>query len=204
MPDRHEFPSLRERLAAGTQSAAAAVFDRYAADLVGLAERQIAGNLRPKFDGEDVVQSALRSFFLRQQEGQFELTSWDSLWGLLVRITLRKCGRREVFWTAARRDYRRERPLEVLQSTEDASAAHPLDMRPTAHEAAVLRETLQAVLAELTDTQQTILMLDLEGHTALEISQRVNRSVRTVRRTLRIVREALAAHCDLADAPGAE
>ena len=36
------------------------------------------------------MQSVFKSFFVRQGQGQFELDNWDSLWGLLVRITLRK------------------------------------------------------------------------------------------------------------------
>ena len=103
-----DFSELNDRLCAGSESAAAGIFYRYAATLVRLANDQLASDLRAKFDGEDVVQSALRSFFQRQRDGQFELTSWDSLWGLLVRITLRKCGRRKVCWRAGRRDPQRE------------------------------------------------------------------------------------------------
>ena len=44
---------------------------------------------RQKVDPEDVVQSAFRSFFTRQAAGQFDVASWDDLWGLLVVITVR-------------------------------------------------------------------------------------------------------------------
>ena len=72
----------------------------------------------------------------------------------------------------------------------------PFDERPTAHEVAVFREVLETVLGELTERQRTILMLDLQGCTALEISKQIGRSVRTVRRLLGLVSKALAVHCD--------
>jgi RNA polymerase sigma-70 factor, ECF subfamily len=191
-----DFSELNDRLCAGSESAAAGIFHSYAANLVRLANDQLASDLRAKFDGEDVVQSALRSFFQRQRDGQFELTSWNGLWGLLVRITLRKCGRRDVYWRAARRDPQREISLNVLRSQNSDSAWQPLDERPTAHEVAVFREVLEIVLGDLTERQRTILILDLQGCTALEISKQIGRSVRTVRRILGLVREALAVYCD--------
>src|SRR5205823_4289317 len=108
MADETSFAEMMERLRLGDGPAAAQIFDRFAGRLVGLARSRIHGLLRQKVDPEDIVQSVFRSFFLRQSEGRMEVGSWDSLWGLLVVITLRKCGRCVEYFHAARRDIHRE------------------------------------------------------------------------------------------------
>jgi RNA polymerase sigma-70 factor, ECF subfamily len=173
----------------GDDQGAESVFQRYAADLVRLADEQIASRHRPKFDGEDVVQSALRSFFVQGVQGQFELTSWDGLWGLLVRITLRKCGRTATFWDAQLRDTRREVSLESAAGASSGQSWQAYE--PDPHQAVLLRETVDRICRELTGTQQQIFLMDLEGYTAAEIGERIGRSVRTVRRTLAEVRVGL-------------
>src|SRR3954464_3897514 len=67
------FEALVDRLRAGDAEAAAEVFHRYVGQLVGLASGRLAGLLRAQADPEDVVQSVFRSFFTRQQQGQFDL-----------------------------------------------------------------------------------------------------------------------------------
>src|SRR5579884_2588385 len=83
-------------------------FRRYATRLVAVARGYIRDRLRQKVDAEDVVQSVFRSFYHHHASGQFEVTSWESLWGLLVCITMRKCGRKVAYYQAACRDARRE------------------------------------------------------------------------------------------------
>ena len=102
------FDEVIGRLRRGEEDAAAQVFSRFANRLLHLARSRLNPPIRRKFDPEDVMQSVFRSFFIRQREGQFELKDWDSLWSLLVRITLRKCGRRITAFQTQRRDLRRE------------------------------------------------------------------------------------------------
>src|SRR5262245_47944289 len=90
-PASDSFSDVMARLRVGDQAAAFAVFQRFAAALVARARQQLGARLAARVDAEDVVQSAYRSFFVRHAEGQFHLESWESLWGLLVVITLRKC-----------------------------------------------------------------------------------------------------------------
>ena len=108
MFDASPAQDLLARLRAGDEQAAAEVFGRFAHRLVGLARQKLGKTLRGKEDPEDAVQSALKSFYVRYAAGQYELTSWDDLWGLLTRITAHKCGHRLERFHAARRDIRRE------------------------------------------------------------------------------------------------
>jgi RNA polymerase sigma-70 factor (ECF subfamily) len=155
-----------------------------------LAHTRLDPKLQAKADPESVAQSVFRSFFTRQAQGQFDLQDWDSLWSLLVRITLRKCCRRAVALQAECRDVRRE----VAQARTDESSLgnwQALARDPTPQEAAVLTETLEHLLHGLDENQQTILTMRLEGYTVREISDRVDRTERSIYRLLRQVRDAL-------------
>src|SRR5262245_63507372 len=120
MKPEADLQSLLERLRAGDEDAAAEVFNRFAHRLIALARKQLQQTIRSKEDPEDVVQSAYRSFFWRQREGQFHIDNWDDVWGILTVITVRKCGRRMSYFRAARRNVRRE---VRLPDGEDAHAA---------------------------------------------------------------------------------
>src|SRR5437764_10887242 len=123
------FEALAGRLRAGDPAATAHVFDRFARRLIGLAGSRLGRLLRPKAEPEDVVQSVFRSFFARQQQGQFDLRGWDGLWDVLVVITLRKCCDRADYFQAARRDVRREVPL--LAAAGDGLPHEAVSREPT-------------------------------------------------------------------------
>src|SRR5438067_1841846 len=108
MVQNDSFAHLMIRLKEGDEAAATEVFGRFIRRLIVLASRQFDSWLRNRVDLEDVVQSAYKSFFAGQGQGRFELADWDSLWGLLAVITLRKCYRRRDYLRAERRDAARE------------------------------------------------------------------------------------------------
>ena len=108
MSSDDSFADLVVRLRAGAPDAAGEIFRRFARRLIGLARLHLDARLRQKIDPEDVMQSALKSFFIRHAGGAFDLDSWDSLWSLLTVITLRKCGHKLEHFQAACRDVRRE------------------------------------------------------------------------------------------------
>jgi RNA polymerase sigma-70 factor (ECF subfamily) len=181
------FDNLMARLGAGDEAAAAEVFDRFAQRLRALARSRLDRLLRPKVDAEDVLQSVYRSFFRRHAEGQYRLESWDSLWGMLTVITLRKCGRRLRYFRSACRDVHREVVLPAGAEGEVAAVARD----PTPSEAARLAETLEQVMRDLTERERSILALSLQGYTTAEISDQVGRTERTVQRVLQRVRRRL-------------
>src|SRR3954447_23101507 len=81
-------------------AAAQDFFERFTRQLVALALRHIDPRLRHRVEPEDVVQSAYKSFFLRYDAGKVDLVNWNSLWGLLTRITMRKCSERAAYHRA--------------------------------------------------------------------------------------------------------
>jgi RNA polymerase sigma-70 factor, ECF subfamily len=183
------FAALMTRLRTGDPDAARAVFDRFARRLVALARTRLDERTGRKEDPEDVLQSVFRSFFTRYRGGQFEVTDWDSLWGLLTVITLRKCGNRIAYYHAARRDVGRE----VGPGHPDGPAAlgQAVAREPTPEEAAVLAETLTLVMRRLEPYDREILVGHLQGDSADAIGARVGRARRTVRRALERIRQML-------------
>jgi RNA polymerase sigma-70 factor (ECF subfamily) len=67
----------------------------------------------------------------------------------------------------------------------------PLGREPTPLEASVLSETIEQLLAGLDEEERPILELSLQGYTTREISERLGRAERTVRRLREGVRQRL-------------
>ena len=145
--------------------------------------------VRSKEDPEDVVQSAYRSFFRRQRGGQFQIDSWDDVWGILTVITVRKCGRHWVIFALLAATWRAE--VRLLDAAGPDAGWEAIAREPTPAEAAALAETVQELLSGLDKEGRAILELHLQGCTTAEISAQVGYSTRTVRRTLDRIRHHL-------------
>jgi RNA polymerase sigma-70 factor (ECF subfamily) len=130
-------------------------------------------------DPEDVVQSVYKSFFLRYGAGKLAVVNWNSLWGLLTLITVRKCAERVAYHRAECRNAARE--VSPPRGAEAAPLLEPFGREPSPLEAAVLSETVRQLLAGLDEEERPILELSLQGYTTREISERLGRAERTVR-----------------------
>ncbi|MGA7698057.1 MAG: LuxR family transcriptional regulator, partial [Thermoguttaceae bacterium] len=87
MPPRSPIVS---RLQAVTDSMAADMDDRYRQRLCQLVEREMNRRFRRREDPEDVVQSAFRTFYRRNAQGEFRIDFSTDLWRLLETITRHK------------------------------------------------------------------------------------------------------------------
>ncbi len=172
---------LMARLRTGEDAAAREVFARFTNRLVGLARSHLDGRLARKVDPEDVVQSAYKSFFVRQRDGELDIGSWDSLWGLLTVITVRKCADKAEHFKAGKRDMSRE----ANQPTDSSPALWQLavDREPSPEEAVYLAEAVEELFRVIDDPdERAILELSLQGYSATEISEKLGRAERSVRR----------------------
>jgi len=190
MPSEDSFFEVRARLEKGDEAGARQVFDRFAQQLISQARKRLSVRLKQKLDPEDVVQSAFKSFFRRQTGDEFTLQNWESLWGLLLQITIHKCNRWAEHYGAHRRNVRNE----MTTSPTDRSARQwdAPGNEPMPSEIAVLNETIDALKAELDPIESEILTLRLQEYTVPEISEKVSRSERTVGRLLQRIRKTLA------------
>ncbi len=186
---RHQMPSKRPddksidlaaRWQEGDQEAAEELFGRYAAPLIGLVRKHLSEKLAHRFDPEDVVQSAYRSFFTGVRDGRFLLERSGDLWRLLVVIAIHKLRHQVERHTAGKRSV-------DLESPQDPALFHTSDWggrQPTPADALVLAEQIEQIVSALTPLDRRMFELRLEGYTLDQIATETHRSQRTVRRVM--------------------
>jgi RNA polymerase sigma-70 factor (ECF subfamily) len=175
------FPQLLARVRKGDDEAAAIIFRRFVDQLAAKAHRHLSPAARRQADAEDVVQSVYRTFFRRVREGEFRLDHWGSVWGLLTRITIRKCAH------AGRRIKNHPQGTSPQANSSHLEANldwETLAREPSPAEAAALNDTLDTLLKPLRATHREIVVLTLQGYTQQEIGDQLGCSERTVRRVL--------------------
>src|SRR5262249_3942648 len=178
-PMSDSFAEFLSTLEAQGNEAARELFGRFTHQLMTLASRHIDAGLKHRVDAEDIVQSTYKSFFHRHGAGEFKFVNWNSLWGLLTLITVRKCAERAAYHRAERRDAARE--VSAPPGAEAAPWLEPCGREPTPLEAAVLNETVERLLGDLDEEERPVLELSLQGYTTREISEQLGRAERTVR-----------------------
>ena len=190
MIDDDTFALLMARLRSGEDAAAREVFERLAGRLVALTRGRFNRLLARKVDPEDVVQSAFKSFFVRHRAGKLDAGDCDELWHLLTLITLRKCADRAEYFRADRRDAAREATGPDGRDGPDAYLV-ALDREPRPEETVILAETVEHLFRDVSAHERPILELSLQGYTASEISVRLGRAERSVRRLREHIRKRL-------------
>ena len=153
--------------------------------LICLASNRINKRFNAKIKPEEIVQSVFASFFRRHAKGEFHFNDWNDLWALLVTITVRKCANKVEGFMAAKRDINREIEGKVSNSRDSINA---IDNEPSAQEVFLFNEVLDQLFDNLSELQQRIVLLRLQGHSNLEIGELTGRSERTVYRALNEVR----------------
>ena len=172
--------SIVSRLQAGTDSAAAEVDKRYRERLCRLVEREMDRRYRRKEGTEDVVQSALRTFYRRNAAGEFRIDFSSDLWHLLVKLTRRKILKRVEKLRAAKRDAKRE----VCPEGDDLPGREP-----TPEEAAIAAELIEWTLAGLDETSASVFLLLLSTHTEQQIATKMGCTRAQVRTRLNHIRD---------------
>lgn len=190
MPANIGFSQIASQLRDRDGDAAEKVFRRFAVRLINLARVNLSSRVRQKVDPEDVVQSALNSFFQRQTNGQFELHDWESLWRLLVVITLRKCGRETKRFNAGQRDVRREAYCKPSNG-DSRSSWNLVDKNPSPQQVVQLADLVEQSMRDLIETDRNILQLRLQGYTVPEISVQAEITEFTVQAILKRIRRVI-------------
>jgi hypothetical protein len=185
---RSENPCIRNE-------AAALIWKRYCGALLQLACRNLDRRLQRRVGADDIVQRTFKSFFFRQQRGEFDLADRNDLFQLLIRMTLNKAGSAATREARQRRDYRRDRTDAVASPDGEEPGNWLLELAehgdPSPAEAAALAEEVELRLGQLQDDLRRIALWKLEGHTNAEIAAlpEMSCTVRTVERKLRLIRE---------------
>lgn len=178
------------QLKAGDPQAAQQLWERYFQRLVGLARKKLRGAKRQAADEEDVALSAFDTLCRGAVKGRFpRLEDRDNLWKILVLLTARKA------WHQVRDEGRYKRGGKVVSladtpSPEEESGLDGFCSRDPAPEfVAQLAEEYNLLLARLNDPElEAVAVWKMEGYTNEEIAAKLDYTVRTVERKLRIIR----------------
>jgi DNA-directed RNA polymerase specialized sigma24 family protein len=175
----------------GDSLSARRLWESYYEQLVRLARRKLEGRGRLVADEEDVALSALKSFCRGMARGRFEqIADTDSLWNLLVTITLHKV------LHLVRDEGRKKRGGGQRRSAIDGDMTDAeliqelVSSEPTPQVATQLAEEAERLLGMLPSPELVELaQLKMEGYTNDEIAQRWQRTARTVERKLNLIRQ---------------
>jgi RNA polymerase sigma factor (sigma-70 family) len=176
------FAELLDRLRRRDNAAAAAVVERFARRLAGLARRRLVARVQTKLDPEDIVQSVFGILFDRVATGKLQPDDWDGLGRLLACMTRRRCSK----WNAHFRAQGFNVDCEVTPTDWHVPAKGP-----TPSAVALRQETAEALVRGLRESHRLIVLLSLEGTAVPEISRLAGCSERTVYRVLRRVQKRL-------------
>lgn len=158
------------------------IFTRYASRLARLAQQHLSSRLSSKIDGEDITQSAFRTFFRRRDASQFAIDSETELWQLLAHITIRKAQAHGRRLTAAKRDVKNEEGL--------ADGGH-VAATPRPEDTVIVEDEIERILNELPEQYASILGLLLEGRSKTEVAETLGLSRMTIHRAIGVLRNRL-------------
>lgn len=191
MNDGEQSIRLLQRFREGDEQAAQELFERYVNRLVSLARVRLSDRMKRRVEPEDVVQSVYRSFFRKAGEGHFAIDKSGDLWKLLAKITILKVRGQVEFHTAQKRGIYTETHAEDTSEGQKTELPEAIAREPSPEDAAAMVEELERVMSSLDSTQRQIVELNLQNMSEEEICKEVQRSSRTVRRTLQQVRDGL-------------
>lgn len=160
------------------------IWERFRLPLSAVAHRRLHRNSRALVEDEDVVTDAVCSVLRRLRDGQYtELADRSDLWRLLRTVTIHKavsCNR-----YSARQKRHGGDVAPVSDEFFRSQAASHDDLL-----AADAEDFLDHLLSLLPDQElREICVLRLDGDSIERIAQQVGRSVPTIERRLRLIRE---------------
>ena len=176
--------TLLSRLRRGEESAATALYLRYARRLLALTQARTSNELAAKEEADDIVQSVFKSFFRKASAGLYDVPEGEELWNLLLVITINKIRAKGNYHRAAKRDMR----LAAGEQSLEAVASEHADNDTALTE---LRMVIDEILKGMPEKSVEIVELRIAGHEVNDIVARARRSKRTVERVLQDFRERL-------------
>jgi RNA polymerase sigma factor (sigma-70 family) len=155
----------------------------YAPRITALAESRLNRKLRRRVEAEDILQSVLRSFFVRYEPHQIEEQSPTALWQLLVTMTLNKIRKQFQKQQALKRSINKEDTIDLSEI--------PNFTQIDASTTIAICDELAWLMKQLTVTQRDCLERRLQGQTIPEISLALECSEKTIHRWLQSAFELL-------------
>lgn len=193
MSEEHSVTNWIRQLQSGSDDAAARLWQRFHARLVGEAYHRLQSSPVRAADADDVVQEAFHSFFKRAEAGQFpDLNDRGDLWKLLVTITERKALNQIRESQAKKRGGGKIRGESIFGRGADPHSIVGLDgfsgTEPSPEDCILLTESVENLLGLLDGDLPLIAVYKLEGRTNQEIAGLLDCAVATIERRLSLIR----------------
>ena len=175
----------------GCEWAAARLWERYRDQILSLARRKLGDASRTVSDEEDVAVMAFHSFLRRSRGGAYpDLSDRHQLWKLLVTITVHKA------LNQLRGDHRMKRGGEI-SSAPNTQERHIQEENsewtsnhPEPDVMMMMSEWMDNLIDSLEDQElRQIAIAKLNGYSNQEIAGSIQRSLPTVERRLRLIRD---------------
>ncbi len=188
MPGEGSISVWLDRLKGGDPEATQALWQRFYRHLVEQARQRLRGLPSRAADEEDVALSAFDSFFRGARAGRFpRLDDRHDLWQVLLMLLANKAA------GLRRHEGRHKRGggRVVPASAVEGPLGEVRDDAPSPQLAAQMAEECRRLLDLLGDEElRATALARLEGYSNEEIAARLGRSLATVERRLRLIREA--------------
>jgi len=170
------------------------IVSRYYQPIMNVVRTRLPAAVRRFADEEDVAISALNSFVVRAQAGQFaKLENRDDLWKVLVTISFRKVGKYVKRESAQKRGGRNVRGESVFGGAGGSGLEQVADERALVDEGIDSKECAERILDFLDSLEDKalrfIVMGKSEGLTDSSIADQLNCSPKTVQRKMKRLRE---------------
>ncbi len=181
--------ALISKLREGDEDAARLLWDRFFAQLMTLTRARLQPSSRAMSDEEDIVVSAMKSFCIGLRDGRFpELSNRESLWRLLLTITLRKIADKQSYDKRGKRDIAKTHS-NGSEGMEESEVNAFISREPNPEIAAECAEQIGRLLESLEhDDLKKVALMKMEGYTNGEIAQDVRCSLTSIERKLRTIR----------------
>lgn len=151
----------------GDSDAATEIYNKYVSRLIALARKKISPKLNARFDAEDVVQSAYRSFFRKAKDDQIVLTRSGDLWRVLATFTFYKTLKR----IEQEMGHGNTPDVEVRGSVWINGL---IQDEPTAEQVNLVIDELQHYMERLSPRDRLIVELRLQGESVADIAEELN------------------------------
>ena len=182
--------ALISKLRNGDEEAARLLWDRFFAQLITLTRSRLQTSSRAMSDEEDIVLSAMKSFCIGMRNGRFpELSSRESLWRLLLTITLRKIADKQNYDRRGKRDVEKQQLNSSPDADQNAEVNLFVSREPNPEIAAECAEQISRLLESLENEDlKKVAIMKMEGYTNIEVANDIRCSLTSIERKLRTIR----------------
>jgi DNA-directed RNA polymerase specialized sigma24 family protein len=188
MQDAERITLWIDRLKRGDEEAASKIWDEFFPRVQGLARKRLGSLPQRDYDADDLALSALNALCRGAEQGKFQqLENSSDLWQILAMITVRKAA------AAWRKKSRSPEVGESIFQSPDGDVRPGMQQVPDGRAPAelvdALSDTCADLLAQLDDRLREVALLRLSGYSNEEIAEKVGRSVKSIERYMKMIRE---------------